>query len=53
MDKSKKAGRGAPRDPDRKKVPFFARYLTEQQLVTAAGGASVTQKFPSDGDDEE
>jgi hypothetical protein len=53
MDKSKKAGRVAPRDPGQTKVPFFARYLTEQELVTTAGGASVTQKFPSDGDDEE
>lgn len=53
MEKSKKAGRAAPRELDRKKVPFFARYLVEQELGQVGGGASVTQKFPSDGDDEE
>jgi hypothetical protein len=53
MDKSKQPDRGARRATVGKKVPFFARYLTEQQLRTVEGGASVTQKFPSDGDDEE
>ena len=53
MDKSKQADRGARRATGGKKVPFFARYLTEQQLRAVDGGANVTQKFPSDGDDEE
>jgi hypothetical protein len=54
MDKSKKAGRAALRELDRKKVPFFARYLVEQELgQVSGGGPDRTTKFPSDGDDEE
>ncbi|MFL5355642.1 microviridin/marinostatin family tricyclic proteinase inhibitor [Archangium sp.] len=33
------------------KKPFFARLLEEQELEQVSGGANVTQKFPSDGDE--
>lgn len=37
--------------------PFFARFLDEQKLQEVTGGIvnppDKTQKFPSDGDDEE
>jgi hypothetical protein len=34
------------------KKPFFARLLEEQELEQVSGGADVTQKFPSDSDEE-
>lgn len=36
---------------DTTKKPFFARLLEEQELEQVSGGANVTQKYPSDGDD--
>lgn len=34
------------------KKPFFARLLEEQELEQVSGGADVTLKYPSDGDEE-
>jgi hypothetical protein len=36
---------------DTTKKPFFARLLEDQELEQATGGANVTLKYPSDGDD--
>ena len=33
------------------KVPFFARFLEEQELSQVIGGRTL--KFPSDGDDDD
>jgi hypothetical protein len=35
---------------DKKKKPFFARYLETQELEQITGGIT-TKKFPSDGDE--
>jgi hypothetical protein len=36
----------------REKVPFFARFLIQQELKTASGhGVAYTLKYPSDGDE--
>lgn len=35
------------------KKPFFARLLEEQELEQVSGGANVTLKYPSDGDEEQ
>jgi hypothetical protein len=40
-----------PENKQQGKKPFFARLLEEQELEQASGG--VTQKFPSDGDDDQ
>jgi hypothetical protein len=34
-----------------KKVPFFARYLAEQELSSISAGKTL--KYPSDNDDED
>ncbi len=36
---------------DTTKKPFFARLLEDQELEQVSGGANVTLKYPSDGDD--
>jgi len=36
---------------DTTKKPFFARLLEDQELDQVTGGAGVTLKYPSDGDD--
>jgi hypothetical protein len=48
MDKTKKTEK---REGEAKKIPFFARYLAEQELSSI--GAGKTLKYPSDGDDED
>jgi hypothetical protein len=52
MDKSKKPELSRESS---KKVPFFARYLVEQELTSTRGGRGPdgTLKFPSDSDDED
>jgi hypothetical protein len=51
MDKRARTDRTAAQGA--KKTPFFARYLATQELASTTGGRDTTNKFPSDGDDDE